>query len=1716
MPLSLTKTLLSFILILCCISSSFSQLNEWTWIWGDSTNQNLIPEYGAPSHHPGTRYGSQLFVDTSGNPWVFGGHGYDESTLTTLNDLWSFDDTTKLWIWESGAKQGSYSNYGTLGVPDTANEPPKRLMATNWTDSQGRFWMFGGKPDIASSQPYNDLWMYDPSTQIWTWMHGSDTLGGSGNYGTLGIASASNVPGSREKAISWVDATGQLWMFGGQGHGSIGVGFLNDLWKFNPNTNLWTWVSGDNTTNASGNYGTMGVSGSTNMPGARSESQGWVGANGDLWLFGGIYFGNYFNDLWKFDVALGQWVWMDGNSTVNALSSYGNLGITANSNDPGARSAAVSWSDLAGDLWLFGGRSQAGRFNDGWKYTVSSGEWTWITGNDSVNKKGIYGTQGIAGNNNFPGARSFASGKGDGNGGVWLFGGLGYPAAGSDLELNDLWHFNTLSQQWTWMGGDSLSGKITGLYGKKGTTQCTPRPASRTNYGQCYDPHGNLWIFGGSVDYAQSGYFADLWKYDPNANVWTWMGGSRLGNDRPNGINSWDELGSPGLKEGVLMNYMDPGKIILFGGAQFGYNTNSLWIFDIATGEWELESGCDISMIGQCADVQGPVGIYGPTHGPWARRDAQGWVDSQGKFWMFGGIIDFDGCGQFGDLWNYDFNIHQWAYFGVDTTNYGFGTYVAKGQPHPNSWPSHLSDASTWIDDQDNLWLFGGWHCLANSYQNSVKGDLWKYNTGTNLWTWAAGNGDTLSSTPGVYGVQGIGDTLNIPAARLDQGFFLDSNGIAWLFGGYNYVAGSGGSDFSDLWSLDLTTLEWTWVAGDTVRNVSPVYGTKGQSGPTVNPGRRFRIAAWPANNNIWICGNFQLDVWKYTLDTCIFPLAPTNTTTNTRVCAGDSAFPSALGVGTIHWFDQLYGGNQVAVGPSITLPSLTQDTIFYAEDQTCGPGGPRTTIAITVDTIPTLSTVSSPDPAVVCLGDQLALIANGATTYSWSGGISNGVPFLPQNNSVYVVTGTTPGGCFTSDSVIVQVNVPPTVTVTGNHLLCFEDSSGTLSAVGNGLAQPITYSWNSGQTGPSLSNQPAGAYLVTVTDTNGCIDTTSLTLLQPTELILNPTSQATLCSYDSSGSAMVAALGGTFPYSYLWNQGDTTNSLINLGAGQYTVTVSDSNGCLDTLDFLISAPPPLVNTLTVTDVACNGDSNGTATAQVSGGVGGYAYLWSDAGATTGSQLNSAPTGWYSITVSDTHNCELLDSVFIDEPANLLLVPSSQDALCHNDSSGWAAVSVSGGTSPYAYLWSNGALTDTANNLLSGTYSLLLTDSNGCTDTTSLFIGNPPVLANTLTATTIACAGDSTGGAFAQASGGVGGYAYLWSDAGVTIGQQLNSVPTGWYSVTVSDTNNCELLDSILINSPDSLLAQAQTDVQASCYGDSNGAVSVQFSGGSPPLSITWSTQDSTTQVAGLPAGLYHVMVVDTNGCTATDTTTINEPDSLEANAQTDAQVSCFGLSDGDISVLINGGTGPFQLFWSTLDTTAQINGLPAGIYGVLLIDDNNCSVADSTVILQPDSLHITLQSTPDSLSCTGSISATTLGGTGPYTYLWDDPASQTTATASGLCQGTYCVTITDANGCDQTECTTIISTGLGENKGLSQVRIYPNPNGGTFTLELGHYSALNAPTVLVRDATGRVIFEDRPQKRNSVIQLPEVAKGVYFLEIVFKDHKEHSRIVVQ
>ncbi len=429
------------------------------------------------------------------------------------------------WIWKKGPKEPyDEGNYGTMGVETPNNMPFSRMSGSTFRDNSGNLWLFGGFTYLPAPAYYyfNDLWKFNPTTNNWTWVKGSNSPNIAGNYGTIGVAALTNNPGARMDPASWVDNNGNFWLFGGEGlDGSGADGMLNDLWKFDVGANTWVWISGSNTTNAAGNYGVQGVPASSNIPPGKSSMAYWADNAGNLWFYGGYTPGwEPMEDLWRYTIATNTWTWMKGSISSYQPPIHGIKGIPAVTNTPGGRTYSNAWIDAENNLYLFGGADDSDSYNDLWKYTPHTNQWTWINGDNLPLQPPVMGTQGVSNPLNKPGARARGSAFNDMQGDFWLFGGWGMSSSSSTLGgLNDLWKYSPATNQWAWIKGGELNAY--GVYGTQGVPGTANKPGSKWWAMSWSAPSSDFWIFGG-LGYGETlgwGEMNDLWNLNRNSVV---------------------------------------------------------------------------------------------------------------------------------------------------------------------------------------------------------------------------------------------------------------------------------------------------------------------------------------------------------------------------------------------------------------------------------------------------------------------------------------------------------------------------------------------------------------------------------------------------------------------------------------------------------------------------------------------------------------------------------------------------------------------------------------------------------------------------------------------------------------------------------------------------------------------------------------------------------------------------------------------------------------------------------------------------------------------------------------------------------------------------------------------------------------------------------------------------------------------------------------------
>ncbi|UKN00524.1 gliding motility-associated C-terminal domain-containing protein [Paracrocinitomix mangrovi] len=744
------------------------------------------------------------------------------------------------------------------------------------------------------------------------------------------------------------------------------------------------------------------------------------------------------------------------------------------------------------------------------------------------------------------------------------------------------------------------------------------------------------------------------------------------------------------------------------------------------------------------------------------------------------------------------------------------------------------------------------------------------------------------------------------------------------------------------------------------------------------------------------------------------------------------------------------------------------------------------------------------------CDGSAQAVITGGTSPYntSWT---PSGLTTLVASSlcvGAHTVTVTDDNGCVAND--IINLTQPAQYDIDTSHtdISCFGDCIATATAIVNsGGTGPYTWSWDDApvfQSTPTAINLCAGAYTVTVSDQNLCDTTFTFNIIEPPVMVIDTNVINSTCFGTCTGEANVNVTGGTGPYTFEWFDagtgttiGVTTSSATNLCPGDYYVEVTDANLCVMLSDTMTISELPQINAsvVSITDASCN-VCDGSAEVLATGGDGSFTYTWTPAPGT--GQGTTIATGLcdavYSVVAQDGAGCTANIPVNVNSVAIETTSMDSTDASCFGVCDGTATISYNLLDPPYTVDWYDNltglpiGITDgppasqpsTATGLCAGEYLAVLTNGSGCVTSDTIIVNEPPEIIGSIISTNVTCNGACDGTAMITASGGVGTLTYTWNPipGGGQGTPTAVGLCTGVYDVTVTDQTGCSENFSANISEPTLLSIDALNSNDISCFGANDGTASVIHSGGQAPITYEWFdcssglTIGQTTQIANnLGPGTYQVVLTDANGCTQTSSCVIiNEPASITATVNV-SPVNCYANCDGVLDVVPGGGTAPYFYQWQDEfltdipgQTNDTMNNVCQGIYNVQITDFNGCTQSfgpfDMTSPTNP--WNVTTSQTDISCngSCDGTATATVLAGnTPPYTFLWDDPLVQTTATATNLCAGTYNLTISDAGTCDTTVTVTIIdATPIVANATINNVLCFGDctgqislaPSGGT------------------------------------------------------------------
>ncbi len=686
----------------------------------------------------------------------------------------------------------------------------------------------------------------------------------------------------------------------------------------------------------------------------------------------------------------------------------------------------------------------------------------------------------------------------------------------------------------------------------------------------------------------------------------------------------------------------------------------------------------------------------------------------------------------------------------------------------------------------------------------------------------------------------------------------------------------------------------------------------------------------------------------------------------------------------------------------------------------------------------------ANPANRTICAGGNttFTVAASGATSYQWyqnSGSgfiaLTNTAPYSGVTTNTLTITGATSamngyqyravaigsGSATSNAATLTVINISTTGSKT--DVSCNGGSNGQATVVPSGGIAPYSYSWAPiGGTAATATGLSAGTYTVTVTDNFGCQTTRTFTITQPATSVSGTTVVTNVsCNGSSNGAINLTPTGGTAPYTFNWGGGITTEDRTGLSAGTYTVTITDANGCTGTVNATVTQPATSVSgTTVVTNVACNGSSNGAINLTATGGTAPYTFNWG--GGITTEDRTGLSAGTYTVTITDANGCTGTVNATVTQPATAVSGATVvTNAACNGSSNGAINLTPTGGTAPYTFNWGGGITTEDRTGLSAGTYTVTITDTNGCTGTVNATVTQPATsVSGTTVVTNVSCNGSSNGAINLTATGGTAPYTFNWG-GGITT-EDRTGLSAGTYTVTITDTNGCTGTVNATVTQPATSVSGTTVVTNVSCNGSSNGAINLTATGGTAPYTFNWGGGITTEDRTGLSAGTYTVTITDANGCTGTVNATVTQPATSVSGTTVVTNVSCNGSSNGAINLTPTGGTAPYTFNWGGGITTEDRTGLSAGTYTVTITDANGCTGTVNATVTQP-ATSVSGTTVVTNVACNGSsngaINLTATGGTAPYTFNWG--GGITTEDRTGLSAGTYTVTITDANGCTGT-----------------------------------------------------------------------------------------------
>ncbi len=736
------------------------------------------------------------------------------------------------------------------------------------------------------------------------------------------------------------------------------------------------------------------------------------------------------------------------------------------------------------------------------------------------------------------------------------------------------------------------------------------------------------------------------------------------------------------------------------------------------------------------------------------------------------------------------------------------------------------------------------------------------------------------------------------------------------------------------------------------------------------------------------------------------------------------------------------------ATSEDLTVVAAGTYSVTISDSKGCskvfGPFTITQSPPITLTSLPTITNVN-------CNGASTGSITinpSGGTapyTYSWTNGnTTQNITALTAGT--YSVTITDATSCSkTFGPYTITEPAPITATSSIINASCNGTNTGAINITPAGGTPTYTYLWSNGATSQNIAGLIAGSYTVTITDKNFCSKVIGpFVISQPVPVTATGIVTNVSCNAGATGSITLSTpTGGSAPYTYTWNNGATSKDLTGVIAGTYTVTIKDFNNCSNTLPaFTITEPTVISSTGAITDVVCNGTSTGAINiTSAIGGVGPYTYSWSN-GVTTQNNIN-IPAGNYILTITDASSCPLKMSFVIKEPSPIVSSPSNSNATCNGTADGLISLTNPiGGSGPFTYVWNNGATTQNLTNIVAGSYSVIITDSKGCTKSVGpITITEPASISTTGTTTDPSCNGSASGSIILSTpSGGTAAYTYSWSNGAIT--KDLINVVAGTYTVVITDKKGCSnpVPISFTLNNGTAIIGTATASPSIVCSGASTTVtanIDPAYTPAASPYSFNGGVtfQNAATFIIAHITGDTTVTVVvkDINGCLSNPILVQINTNKIAGALTITNTISCFGSTDGELTMNITGSSLGYlySINGAAFQSSNVFSNLSKGIYTIVIDDGTACKSSYTITLTEPSLLTMGIKKIIDNDPClatdNGSILVTTNGGnTGKQFTITPSGLAQTDSLFTNLVGNTYTIVVTDSKGCSATVNTTI------------------------------------------------------------------------------------------